>query len=318
MTHRVVFTSEIPSVALEILREHDLVVVQSDGVRSEDDLVRILSGAHGAITLLTDPMTSKVIEACGDLRVIGNYAVGYDNVDLPAAKDAGITVTNTPGVLTSSTADLTMALILAVTRRVVEGDRLVRDGEFKGWEPLMLLGSALEGKRLGIVGMGRIGQAVATRASAFGLQIVFSSRAPMPEIERQTGAAWVSFDELLRSSDIVSIHVPLTTETRRLIGRDAINRMKVGSILINTARGEIVDESALADALESGRLRGAGLDVYEREPAVEPRLLAMPHVVLLPHLGSATEEARRAMARIVATDVDAVLKGKQPRYPVIS
>jgi len=317
MTESVVFTSELPSVALEILQAWNVMVSNSRGPRSEDDMIELLSEADAAITILSDPVSRRVIERCSRLRVIGNYAVGHDNIDLVAARDAGIVVTNTPGVLTAATADLTIALILAVTRRVVEGDALVRGGKFRGWHPLMLLGSALEGKRLGIVGMGRIGQAVARRAAAFGMQVVFHSRSPMPEVERQLGAAWISLDELLRSSDVVSLHVPLTSETRRMIDADAIAKMKIGAFLVNTARGEIVDEDALADALASGRIGGAGLDVYEREPAINESLISMPHAVLLPHLGSATTEARREMASIVAHDIDAVLRGDKPRHPVV-
>jgi len=209
-----------------------------------------------------------------------------------------------------------MALILSVTRRVIEGDNLVRRGGFTGWHPLLLLGMELEGKRLGIIGLGRIGEAVARRASAFGMQIVFHTRHPRPQIERSLGAAWLTLDELLRTSDVVTIHTPLTEQTRGLLNRDALSRMKVGSYLVNTSRGEIVDEVALGDALEQGRLRGAGLDVYEREPLVEPRLLEMEHVVLLPHIGSATDEARRRMAEIAARNVLSVLQGTNPVYEV--
>ena len=250
------------------------------------------------MVLLSDPITRRVLEACSRLRIVANFAVGYNNIDVNAARERGVIVTNTPGVLTEATADLTMALILAVARRIVEGDAEIRDRGRCEWEPLKLLGASLQGKRLGIIGMGRIGTAVATRARAFGMDVVHhSSKSGIP------------LDELLRSSDFVSIHAPLSSATRHLIDRAALGTMKAGSYLINTSRGPIVDEGALCDALEAGHLRGAGLDVYEYEPAVNPRLLRLHNVVIVPHIGSATEEARNGMARIAATEIADFLRG---------
>jgi glyoxylate reductase len=318
MKQRVVITSEIPEIATEILsREFEVVVHAEEGVRSEDDLVTMLSEADAAITLVSDPVTRRVLESNPNLRAIGNYAVGVNNIDLDAAKECGVAVTNTPGVLTDATADLTIALMLAVTRRVVEGDRFLREGRFDGWHPLLLLGTSLQGKRLGIVGMGRIGTAVAMRALAFGMEIAYSAPSPQLEPERELGAVWLPLDELLRTSDVVSIHVPLNDATHHLIDARALELMKRDGYLVNTARGPIVDEEALADALAAGAIRGAALDVYENEPAVEPRLLGMENVVLLPHLGSATEETRHEMARTVAIDVARVLSGGRPRHRVV-
>jgi len=263
-------------------------------------MITILSEADAAITLLSDPLTRNVLEASPGLHMIANYAVGYNNVDVAAARELGVIVTNTPGVLTEATADLTMGLILAVMRRIIEGDREVRTTGRCVWEPLHLLGSGLTGKRLGIIGMGRIGSAVATRAKAFGMEVIGVRRGQ-------------SLDELLATSDIVSIHAPLTGQTHHLMNAATLHAMKRGAFLINTARGKLVDEAALCDALEEGHLAGAGLDVYEDEPSVSPRLIAMPNVVLAPHIGSATIETRNAMARIAATDVALFLRGLKPQ-----
>lgn len=297
----VVLTAQYPAIVREILAGLcDFVEHPSEQGRTEDDMITILSEADAAITLLSDPLTRNVLAANSGLHMIANYAVGYDNVDVDAARELGIVITNTPGVLTEATADLTMGLILAVTRRIVEGDREVRTTGRCVWEPLHLLGTTLTGKRLGIIGMGRIGSAVATRARAFGMDIIGAGRGQ-------------SLDELLATSDVVSIHAPLTAETRHIINAGTLRAMKRGAFLINAARGALVDEDALCDALDNGQIAGAGLDVYESEPHVNPRLLTMPNVVLAPHIGSATEEARTAMARIAATDVALFLRGLKPR-----
>lgn len=304
MRYTVVLTAEFPAIAREILAPHcDLIEHPTEHDRTADDLVTILAEADAAVTLLSDPITRTVLESNPNLRVISNFAVGYNNVDVEAARELGVIVTNTPGVLTEATADLTLALILAVTRRVVEADDEVRTRRRCEWEPMKLLGASLQGKRLGIIGMGRIGTAVASRAQAFGMEIVAARRGD-------------PIEELLASSDIVSLHAPLSRETHHLIDREALAKMKRGSYLINTSRGALVDEHALCDALESGHLRGAGLDVYEFEPDIEPRLLTFSNVVVLPHIGSATEEARTAMARIAATNVLLVLRGQAPLHRV--
>ena len=229
------------------------------------------------------------------LRVIANYGVGYDNVDVAAARERGIAVTNTPDVLTGATAELTWALILAAARRLGEGERLVRSGRWTGWTPTQLRGMSLEGRTLGVIGSGRIGGEVARRAGAFGMKVVYADHVPNAALERDIRARLVTLDELLAQADVVTVHVALTTRTRGLIGADALARMKPGSILVNTSRGAVVDEGALAAALRSGHLRAAGLDVFEREPHVPDELRALENVVLLPHLGSATDEARQAM-----------------------
>lgn len=304
MKYTVVLTAEYPPAARDILAgEFDVVEHSTEPERSEDDLITLLAEADAAITLLSDPLTRRVLEANPHLRMIANYAVGYDNVDIEAARELGITVTNTPGVLTEATAELTMALMLAVMRRVVEADREIRTTLQCIWEPLHLLGDGLNGRQLGIVGMGRIGTAVADRARAFGMHVIGVRRGE-------------PIEQLLATSDVVSIHAPLSPETRHLIDAAALARMKRGSYLVNTSRGAIVDEEALCAALESGHLRGAALDVYEEEPAVNPRLAALPNVVLAPHVGSATWETRSAMARIAASDVYRFLKGLAPLHTV--
>jgi glyoxylate reductase len=250
------------------------------------------------------------------LRVIANVAVGYNNVDLVAAEMRRVLVTNTPGVLTDATADLTWALILATARRLVEGVDLVRRGAWTGWHPEQLLGLELRGSTLGLLGAGRIGQAVGRRAPAFGLRLLYAARNPKPEFEKETGATRVELGRLLAESDILSLHAPASPETKGIINDETLARMKRGAILINTSRGDLVREEALADALERGHLGGAGLDVYADEPAIHPRLLAAPRTVLLPHIGSATEETRRKMATIAVANVQSVLSGKPPLTPV--
>jgi len=305
MRFTVVLTAKFPAITREILAAHfDVIEHPTEHDRTEDDVMTIVHEADAAIVLLSDPITRRVMESNPNLRIVSNFAVGYDNVDIDAARELGVVVTNTPGVLTEATADLTMALILAVTRRVVEGDAEIRASGRCEWDPLAFLGMSLQGKRLGIIGMGRIGTAVATRARAFGMDVIGVRRGE-------------SIDELLTTSDLVSLHAPFSKETHHLIDAAALAKMKRGAILINTARGALVDESALCDALESGHLRGAGLDVYELEPDVNPRLTRMKNVVILPHIGSATDEARNAMGRIAATNVLLFLRGQEPLHRVV-
>jgi glyoxylate reductase len=244
------------------------------------------------------------------LRLVANCAVGVDNVDLAACAARGVAVTNTPDVLTDATADLTLALLLAVTRRMKEGEALLRAGTWTGWDPRQLLGTGLRGLRLGLVGAGRIGQAVGLRARAFGMELCYTERQARPAFEAETGAVRLALDELLARSDVVSLHVPSTAETRAMIGRAELARMKEGAFLINTARGDVVDEPALVEALEAGRLGGVGLDVFAREPHVPPALVRHPRAVVLPHLGSATVQTRRAMAGLAVDNVKALLEGR--------
>jgi glyoxylate reductase len=302
MKHTVVLTAAFPSIAREVLAgEFDVIEHPTEHARSEDDMITILSEADAAITLLSDPITRRVMTANPNLRMVANFAVGYNNIDLEAAHELGVVITNTPGVLTEATADLTMALILAVTRRIVQGDTEIRQTGRCEWEPLKLLGTSLQEKTLGIVGLGRIGAAVAERARAFGMDVVHHSR-----------TSGIPLAELLAVSEVVSLHAPLSRETRHIISRSALAEMRPGSYLVNTSRGPLVDEEALCDALDSGHLRGAGLDVYEKEPEVNPRLLRMTNVVIVPHIGSATDEARNAMARTAATDVRRFLNRQEP------
>jgi len=279
---------------------------EGDGAMPHDQLVARVAGKRGLVSLVTDVVDRPVIEAGTDLRVIANVAVGYNNIDVAAARERGIIVTNTPDVLTDATADLTLALILAVTRRLGEGERMVRRGDWKGWAFDQLLGMQLRGRQLGVVGFGRIGQAVAARAAAFGMTIAHSSRS----------GGGMPLDRLLSTSDIVSLHVPLTPGTRHLIGQPELARMKRSAYLINTTRGPVVDEAALAWALKNRLIAGAGLDVYEREPEVHADLLSLENIVLAPHLGSATTETRTAMADLAASNVIAVLGGEPPLTPV--
>lgn len=305
MRYTVVLTAEFPSIATSLLSPHfDVIAHPTEQDRSEDDVATLLAEADAAIVLLSDPITRRVLESNPNLRIVSNFAVGYNNIDLEAARELGVTVTNTPGVLTEATADLTMALILAVSRRLVESDAELRASGRCEWEPLAFLGASLQGKRLGILGMGRIGSAVANRARAFGMEVIGVRRGD-------------PIDELLATSDVVSLHVPLSQETHHLIDAAALAKMKPGGYLINAARGPLIDENALCDALERGSLRGAGLDVYEHEPQVSPRLIRMKNVVLLPHIGSATEETRDAMARSAATNVLLFLGGAEPLHRVV-
>jgi glyoxylate reductase len=288
----------------------DLDQWDADEPLARAELLRRIATADGAVVTLSDRIDPELLAAAPRLRVVANHAVGVDNVDVEACTARGVWVTNTPDVLTDATADLTLALVLAVARRMREGERTIREGRFTYWAPTMLLGLELRGAVLGVIGFGRIGQAVAARAQAFGMQILCATRTAAPGMQR------VELDELLARSDVVTIHSPLTTATRHLIGAPQLARMKRGAILVNTARGPIVDEAALVASLESGRLGGAGLDVYENEPRVHPGLLGRDDVVLLPHVGSATHKTRAKMAELALTDAARVLRGERPRNPV--
>ena len=268
------------------------------------------------VPLLSRWMGGTEFKNLPQLRIVANMAVGYNNIDLVAAEMRRVLVTNTPGVLTDATADLTWALILATARRLVEGVDLIRSGKWTGWHPDQLLGLELNGCTLGVLGAGRIGQAVGRRAVPFGMRVLYSARTAKPEFERDTSARRVEITQLLADSDIVSLHVPVTPETKGIINAESLAGMKAGAILINTSRGDLVREEALAAALERGHLGAAGLDVYTDEPAIHPRLHTAPRTVLLPHIGSATEATRRKMAGLAIANVQAVLKGKPPLTPV--
>ena len=272
-----------------------------------DELKRRLPGKQGLICLLTDPVPADVLDAAADLRVVANIAVGYENIDVGHARRRGIVVTNTPDVLTEAVAEFTWALILAAARRLGEGERLVRRGEWKGWALDFMLGTELRGKQLGIIGRGRIGTAVARKAPAFGMHVAFAAQQG-----RQPAADELSFDELLIGSDVISLHVPQNASTHHMFDRRAFARMKRSALLINTARGPVVDEEALGWALQERLIAGCALDVYEREPRIHPSLLNLENVVLSPHLGSATRDTRTAMAELAVRNVLAVLAGGEP------
>lgn len=314
MSGVVVATRELPEPSLSTLQP-DFEVRVLGYQPGELELAIEVREADALITLVSDPVTPRVLEAGKKLKIVANYAVGVDNIDRAAAAARGIVVTHTPNVLTDATADLTIALLLALTRRLFEGDRLVRMGGFSGWSPNLLLGTDLKGKVLGIVGPGRIGKAVARRARAFGMTVISYGRSARDEADPDDPPR-VSFDELLRRADVVSLHLPLTEETRGLFNRESFSKMKPGSFLLNTARGPLVEESALLRALDEGIVAGAGLDVYENEPMISPGLLDNDRVVLMPHAGSATIETRREMARMVVEDVRRVLSGEKPLRPV--
>lgn len=301
----VVVSAALPGGALDPLHEAGHRVVQlADG----QGLVEAVADADGLVCLLTDRIDRPLLErgAAGRLRVVATVAVGFDNVDVPAAAELGITVTNTPGVLDESTADLAFALALMARRATTDAERTLRTGGWHGWAIDGFLGHDVHGATMGIVGWGRIGQAVARRAEAFGMTVLHTRSTPTG----QPGE--VSLDELLARSDVVSLHVPLTVATRHLIDAPRLGQMKPTAVLVNTSRGPVVDEVALADALHSGGIFGAGLDVYDGEPSVDPRLLRAPRTVLLPHIGSATVATRTAMARLAASSVVAVLAGERP------
>jgi glyoxylate reductase len=316
-SRRVLLTRRIPSSALKKLEAGcNLELYEGPTPLTPEQLIERLEGKQGLVCVLTDPINRTVIDALPALKIVANIAVGYDNIDVAAARARGVVVTNTPDVLTGAVAEFTWGLILAVTRRIGEGERLVRRGGWKGWALDFMPGMELRGKQLGIVGRGRIGRAVAERASAFGMQVVFATSKSSGAAASASKPGEMSLDELLHSSDVISIHTPLTPSTRHLIDRRAFARMKRSAYLINTARGPVVDEEALAWALKEHLIAGAALDVYEREPEVFPALLELENVVLAPHLGSATRETRTAMAELAVDNVLAVLDGRPPLTPV--
>jgi glyoxylate reductase len=315
----IVVTGRIPEPGLELLRSvGEVVAWSSDTPATIDEVHAAMAGAVAAVTLLTTKVDATFLDAAGpQLRIVANVAVGYNNIDVPACTKRGIIVTNTPGVLTDATADIAMSLVLMTTRRLGEGERVIRAGQPWQWGMFYMLGTGIQGRQLGIIGMGDIGQAMARRANAFGMKIAYSNRNPVaPEIEAELGATYISMDELLATSDIVSVNCPYSPATHHLIDEAALAKMQPHAILINTARGPIVHEAALAAALHAGVIGGAGLDVFELEPTVHADLLTCENAVLIPHLGSATVETRNAMATLAAKNVQNVLGGHGPLTPV--
>ena len=310
---KVVVTGKIPAVALERLRaEHTVHAWEDESPISRDELLKRVAGADSIVSLLTEKIDAELLDAAGkQLRSVSNVAVGYNNIDVPACRERNVLVTNTPGVLTDATADIAMALILMSTRRLAEGERVIRAQQPWQWGMFYMLGSSIQGSQLGIVGMGQIGAAVARRARAFGMTIAYTKRSPLDaETAKELNATHMELDELLTTSDVVSLHCPYSPETHHLMNASTIGKMKKSAYLINTARGPVVDEEALATALQQGKIAGAGLDVFEKEPTVHQALIGLDNVVLIPHLGSATVETRTAMANLAVTNALAVLSGE--------
>ncbi|HSE83767.1 MAG TPA: D-glycerate dehydrogenase [Thermodesulfobacteriota bacterium] len=311
---KVFITASLPGRAIELLkRDFHIEVFPEERSPTRDEILEGARDAHALITMVVDRVDRSLIDSCPDLRVISNCGVGTENIDIPYATQKGICVTNTPDVLTETTADLVWALILSVSRRVVEGDSYVREGKFIGWRPTLLLGQNVHGKTLGIYGMGRIGTAVCRRAKGFNMRVIYNNRSRNEEGERETGAEYVDFSTLLRESDFVVITSPLNESSQGRFGLEEFRKMKRGSIIVNVGRGPIVKEKELVIALKEGLIWGAGLDVYEREPVVEEELLKLNNVILLPHLGSASQETRERMAEMAAEGVIMVLKNRVPR-----
>ena len=319
---KVIVTRRLPDAVETRLRElFDTELNLSDAPLSREALIDAVGRCDVLAPTITDRIDAGVLEQAGDrLKLIANFGAGVDHIDVAAAIARGITVTNTPGVLTEDTADLTLALMMTVSRRIVEGARSIEAGEFKGWAPTWMMGRRLSGKRLGIIGMGRIGQAVARRARAFGMQIHYHNRTPVsPRIAEDLEATyWESLDQMLARMDIISVNCPHTPATYHLLSARRLKLMPVHAILVNTARGEIIDESALADLLATAGIAGAGLDVFEFEPEVNPRLLGLPNAVLLPHLGSATVEARTEMGEKVIINIRTWMDGHRPPDRVLT
>ena len=311
---KVLVTARMPEEVLALLRrEHQVESYAEDPPLDRASLLRRVADKEGLLCTITDLIDQELLDHAPALKVIANYGVGFEHIDLAAATQRGLPVTNTPGVLTDATADLAFALILATARRIVQGDKRVREGKFTYWAPLLFLGQEVSGKTLGLIGAGRIGQAVAQRARGFGMRVLYYNRTPLsPAAEQELHVSFAPLEDLLREADFVTLHVPLTPQTRHLIGRRELEIMKPTAHLINTARGPVVDEAALVAALRRGEIGGAGLDVYEQEPQLSPGLTELDNVVLLPHMGSATIETRTRMGLMAAENLLAGLRGERP------
>lgn len=315
---KIYVTRRPPESAITLLNDafgaENVTVFPEDRPIGHDELLAGVQGADAILSMLTEAMNGEVFDAAGpQLRIVANMAVGYNNIDVPAATERGIAVSNTPDVLTETTADLTFALILATARRLSESEKFLRSGNWSSWSPTFMLGVDVYGKTLGIYGLGRIGKAVVRRAKAFNMKVIYHSRTQLPASEAQElGLTYVDFPTLLAESDILSPHCPLTDDTRHVFNSAAFQAMKPSAVFVNTTRGPVVDEAALAAALHAGEIFAAGLDVYEEEPKVHPDLLTVENIVLLPHIGSSTLETRAAMANLAAENIIAVLNGKRP------
>jgi lactate dehydrogenase-like 2-hydroxyacid dehydrogenase len=314
MKTQVLVTRKIYERPLQLLREKAEVTINLEArSMNEEEIIAALPGKMGLLVMGGDPMTARVLEAGKDLKIVANNAVGFNNIDLAAATRFKVAATNTPDVLTDTTADLSFALILGVARRIAEADRFVRAGKWEGWTPGLMIGGDIHGKTLGIVGLGRIGSAVARRGQGFNMRVVYNDiRRLDPAIEQQHQLQFLPLRELLKTADFVTLHVPLAPDTKHLIGQKELQLMKKSAFLINASRGPVVDEKALVEALRSGSIAGAGLDVFEAEPRVTPELLKMENTLLLPHIGSATDETREKMALVAVNNILAVIRGEVP------
>jgi lactate dehydrogenase-like 2-hydroxyacid dehydrogenase len=310
---KIFITRKIPEPGLNLLRkEHELEIYKYDRIPTKEEIIKGLKGKDGLLCLLTDQIDRDVIYSEPKLKMIASYAVGYDNIDVHAATEQGIPVSNTPGVLTDATAEMAWALLFSVARWIVEGDGFTRTGKFKGWSPMLMLGQDVSHKTLGVVGAGRIGTAFASKSKGFNMKVLYVDERKNEQMEREVGAKKVELSELLKTSDYVSLHVPLAKSTLHLIGEKELRTMKNTAILINTSRGSVVDEQALVKALKERWIFGAGLDVYEHEPSIEKELLELDNVVLQPHSASATVETRTKMAIMTAENMIAGLRGEIP------
>jgi glyoxylate reductase len=318
MTQKVLISNVLPEEARKMIpREFTVDYNPGDVPMSKTELIQRLRGIHGLICHIVSTIDDEVFGASPDLKVVANVAVGYNNIDVAAARRRGIVITNTPDVLTETTADFAWALLMAAARRVIEADQYARGGQWKAWKWDLLWGFDVHGKTLGVLGFGRIGRAVARRAGGFGMRILYhDAQRPEPAVERELRATFADPDTLLRESDFVTVHTPLMAETRHLVSETALRKMKKTAILINAARGPIVDEAALVRALSEGWIAGAGLDVFEEEPKIHPGLLPLRNVVLAPHIASASNDTRLAMATLAVRNCLAVLEGKPPLTPV--
>jgi glyoxylate reductase len=314
MKKNVYITRQIPEAGVDLLKEkYRVEIFPENRPISRDLLLKEIRDCDALVCLISDSIDEEILASGNKLKIVANFAVGYNNIDIAAAKKYGVMVTNTPGVLTNATAEIAFALLIILTRKIMEADRFTRAGRFSGWDPLLLLGDELKGKTLGIIGMGRIGQEMALKCRAFGMDIIYHNRKPVDqETEKRLSASYVSLDKLVQQSDAISIHTPLNDDTYHLLNEQTFEQMKPGTYLVNTSRGEVMDEKALVHALKAGKIEGAGLDVYEFEPKISHELMGMSNVVLLPHIGSATKETRSRMSEMVAKNVIAALEGNVP------
>ncbi len=309
---KIFFTCKLFINVEEYLKDFDVEIYEGEPPIPREVLKEKVKDVDGLVVLLTDKIDAEILDNAPRLRIVANYAVGYDNIDVDECTRRGIVVTNTPDVLTDATAELAWALVFAVARKIVEAHKYVEKRLWRGWSPTLFLGVELKGKTLGVLGAGRIGQAFALKSAGFGMKVVYYNRRPNEVLEKQLGARKVDLDELLQVSDIISLHLPLTPETYHLIGEREFNLMKPNAIFINTARGKIVDEKALVKVLKERRIYGAGLDVFEFEPRISEELFELDNVVMLPHIGSATVEARTKMAELVVENLKAFFNGEIP------